>query len=385
MQTQPTSPLPLDGVVVVDVSRMLPGAVLARMLLDLGARLIKVEDPRTGDLMRYTPPLVDGVGVGFCVYMRGAESVALDLRAPAGAAALRALAAQADVLVESFRPGTLERWGLGLEGLRAANPRLITASLPGYADGDAVGHDLNFVALSGLLDRLQGEAIPAAQLADCTAGSLASSAILAALLRRERAGVGGHITQPLAQGPLQFMTWAWAEQSVGGEAMTRRLLGGSIPSYRTYTCADGLDLAVGCLEPKFWITLCQAIERPELAALGLDWGDAGVAAAAEAAARFAERPRAAWLADLAPLNLPVTAVHDVASAIAEPLFDASGLVEATPTPSGGSLRAPGPSLPSLGRTPATPAPALGQHTREVLADVGLDPALIDAIKPAKEG
>jgi crotonobetainyl-CoA:carnitine CoA-transferase CaiB-like acyl-CoA transferase len=378
------SPLPLDGVVVVDVSRMLPGAVLARMLLDLGARVIKIEDPRTGDLMRYTPPLVDGVGVGFCVYMRGAESVALDLRSEAGAAALRALAATADVLVESFRPGTLDRWGIGLDSLRAANPRLVTASLPGFAHGDAVGHDLNFVALSGLLDRLQGETIPAVQLADCTAGSLASSAILAALLRRERAGVGGHVTQPLAQGPLQFMTWAWAEHSVGGEPMSQRLLGGSIPSYRTYTCADGLDLAVGCLEPKFWITLCQALELPELAAVGLDSSDAGAAAAAKTAARFAEQPRAAWLAKLAPLNLPVSAVHDVASATAEPIYDASGLVEATPTPSGGSFRAPGPTLPSLGRTPKTPAPALGQHTREILAEVGLDAALIDAIKPAKK-
>ncbi|HFE44172.1 MAG TPA: CoA transferase, partial [Nannocystis exedens] len=268
----PAKGLPLDGITVIDVSRMLPGAVLVRMLLDLGARVIKIEDPRAGDLMRLTPPLVDGIGVGYCAYFRGAESVTLDLRSKAGAAALRALAAKADVLLESFRPGTLDRWGLGLEGLRAANSRLVTLSIPGFTHGDAVGHDLNFVGLSGLLSRLRSEEIPAAQLADCTAGSLACSALLAALLRRHSTGEGLHITQPLAQAPLHFMTWAWAEQTTKGEATTERFLGGKIAAYRTYTCLDGLDLAVGCLEPKFWIAFCQAIGLPELATRGHDPG-----------------------------------------------------------------------------------------------------------------
>jgi len=371
--------LPLDGVVVIDVSRMLPGAVLVRMLLELGARVIKIEDPQRGDLMRWTPPQVGGVGVGYCAFFRGAESVTLDLRSEAGAQALRALAAKSDVLLESFRPGTLDRWGLGLEKLRANNPKLITTSLPGYAQGDAVGHDLNFVGLSGLLSRLPGDGIPAAQLADCTAGSLASSAILAALLRRNKTGVGSHITQPLAQAPLQFMTWAWAEEAAQGEPMTQRLLGGSIAAYRTYTCADGLSLVVGCLEPKFWIALCQALGVPELAAAGLDLGEAGVAAAAQLQALLSTQTRDRWLATIAPLNLPVSPVHDVTAAIADPIYEANDLVEETPTPDGETLRTPGPSLPSLSRTPTTPAPQLGQHTRGVLEEFGVDPALVDQL------
>ncbi len=375
----PAETLPLAGITVIDASRMLPGAVLVRMLLDLGARVIKIEDPRAGDLMRLTPPLVDGIGVGYCAYFRGAESVTLNLRSEPGAAALRELAAQADVLLESFRPGTLDRWGLGLEGLRAANTRLITASIPGFTHGDAVGHDLNFVGLSGLLDRLRSDEIPAAQLADCTAGSLACSAILAALLRRSSTGVGLHVTQPLAGAPLHFMTWAWAEETTEGQATTDRFLGGKIAAYRTYTCADGLDLAVGCLEPKFWISFCQAIGLPELAARGHDPGVDGASTIALLQDHLSKETRSSWLDRLTELNLPVTPVHDIASATKEPVFRACGLLEETPLPDGGTLQTPGPSLPSLGRTPAQPAPRLGQHTRAVLEEFGVDPALIDRL------
>ncbi len=370
------APLPLDGVVVVDTSRMLPGAVLARTLLDLGARVIKVEDPRAGDMMRITPPFAGGVGVGFAVYLRGAESVAFDLRTADGAAALRHLVGAADVMVESFRPGTLERWGLGLEGLRAANPRLITVSLPGYPSGDEVGHDLNFTAQSGLLDRLQGPGIPAVQLADVTAGTLAATSILAALLRRARTGEGQHITQSLAQAPLHFLTWLWAEANAGETPMVQLLLGGRCPCYRTYRCGDGLALAVGCLEPKFWISLCQLLGVPELASVGLDLGPAGEAAAARVEALLGGAPREHWLGLLAPHNLPVSAVHDLAAAVREPRFIADGVLEATPLPDGTTVTAPGPSLGSVGRTPAAPAPNLGQHTRAALERAGAPADLI---------
>ncbi|HEY8378298.1 MAG TPA: CoA transferase [Nannocystis sp.] len=207
--------LPLAGTVVVDVSRMLPGAVLARCLIDLGARLIKIEDPHTGELLRHTPPLVDGTGAGFHAFFRGAESVGLDLRTPDGAAALRKIAQRADVLVESFRPGTMARYGLPEDQLLAESPRLVLCSLPGFADSSKVGHDLNFTGLTGLLRSLRDEGIVGLQLADVTSGLLACSSILAALLRRARTGRGGRLQQPLLTGPLPFLTWAFAEHGLG--------------------------------------------------------------------------------------------------------------------------------------------------------------------------
>ena len=375
--TSSASQQPLAGITVLDVSRMLPGAVLARSLVDLGARVIKIEDPRVGDLMRLAPPLVGGVGVGYCIYYRGAESVGLDLREPAGVAALRLLASRADVLIESFRPGTMARYGLPLEQLRADNPGLVVCSLPGFIGGAEVGHDLNFTALTGLLRQVTDHGIPALQLADVTAGLLASSAILAALLLRARTGQGSTLTQPLLAGPLPFVTWAWAEAAAGGGGMTQRLLGGAAPAYRCYRCADGLELAVGCLEPKFWIGFASVVGRPELASTGLDTGPVGDATAASMQAWLAAQPRAHWLALIAGHALPVWPVHGLEDAPRAPA--PAPLPDATPMPAGSTLRGPGPALPGLGRTPEAAAPALGAHTRSVLAEFGAAPELIASL------
>lgn len=363
-----SEPLPLEGTVVIDVSRMLPGAVLARCLVDLGARVIKIEDPAQGDLMRLAPPLVDGIGAGFVAFFRGAESVGLDLRTPAGAAALRQLAARADVLVESFRPGTLARFGLSEADLLAANPGLVLCSLPGFSDSAAVGHDLNFTGLTGLLRALREQGIVGLQLADVTTGLLAAGTILAALLRRARTGRGGRVHQPLLSGPLPFVTWAWAERAGGGGGMSERMLGGGAPAYRTYRCGDGLELSVGCLEPKFWIRFAQLVGRPDLAGQGLDTSPEGQVAAAAMEAHLAAHPRAHWLALLAPHDLPVWPVNDLDAAPRDPTL--AGLTEATPTASG-ALPGVGPFFPALGRTPSRPAPALGEHTAAVLAEFGV--------------
>jgi len=373
-----SEPLPLAGITVVDCSRMLPGAVLSRMLIDLGARVIKVEDPRGGDMMRLTPPLVGGIGVGFCVFFRGAESVALDLRSEQGARALRGLAGHVDVVIESFRPGTLERWGLGLGDLRTINPRLLTCSLPGFIHEDparatAIGHDMNFVGLSGLYEALQSQGIPGVQFADITAGTLACTAILAGLVRRGVTAKGGHITQPLMSGPLQFLTWAWAERASNNAAFVTELLGGTRPCYRTYRCGDDKQLMVGCLEPKFWMGLTAALGVPELASAGLDVGAAGQQASATLEALFGHHPRAHWLEKLAPTGLPVSPIHTLVEALQEPQLRGSGHLEQTPMPDGSHIESIGPILPSLGRTPHQPVAKLGAHTQEVLAEFDLNP------------
>ena len=368
--------LPLTGTTVVDLTRMLPGAVLARMLADFGARVIKVEDPVGGDPLRNAPPLVGGVGAGFCAFYRGCSSLALDLREPAGAATVRRLARRADVLVESFRPGTLDGWGLGTERLRAANPSLVICSLSGFGDAlpwrRQAAHDLNFAALSGLLSLLPGGGVPGVQVVDVSTGMLACSAILAALLHRQRTGKGAVVQQPLAAAPLPFVLWPWSDRAAGGVSIAETVLAGRCPAYRRYRCADGLELTVAALEPKFWIDLVTAMSLPHLAGAGLETADAGERASDELAAAFAARDRTHWLTVLGALGLPVSAVNDLAAARDEPLFAAGDFLERTPTPGGGFLVTPGPFCRSVGATPGRPAPGLGEHTAEILAELGDD-------------
>lgn len=370
MTTEPAQ-LPLSGTLVVDASRMLPGAVLARLLVDLGARVVKVEDPVSGDILRHVPPLVDGIGAGFRALARGCESVALDLQTEAGAGAFRRLAIRADVVVESFRPGTLDAWGLGAGDLREANPRLVVCALSGF--GEAPGwrrraaHDLNFAALSGLTSLLGG-GVPGIQVADVSSAMLAVTGILAALLRRERTGLGAAIDQPLAAGPLPFLAWAWADSAAGGPSVTDTILGGRCPAYRIYSCSDGAAVAVAAIEPKFWTALVRELGLPHLSRSGLDIGTPGETAATEVATRLGSRPREHWLAMADRLELPITAVNDLAAARREPYFHDAGLLEETPAASGGVTQVPGPFIPSLGRTPARPAPRLGEHTEAVLRE-----------------
>jgi crotonobetainyl-CoA:carnitine CoA-transferase CaiB-like acyl-CoA transferase len=371
----PAEPLPLDGITVVDASRMLPGAVLARTLVDLGARVIKVEDPAGGDALRHTPPLIGGTGAGFCALARGCESVVLDLQSEAGAATFRRLAKHADVVVESFRPGTLDAWSIGEARLRDGNPRLVVCSLSGFGGAPRwrrrAAHDLNFVALSGLT-ALLGGGVPGIQLADVSGALLAATAVLAALLRRQRTGLGASIDQPLAAAPLPFLTWAWADGEAGGGGVGATILAGRCPAYRTYACRDGGLVAVAAIEPKFWTALVREIGLPHLAGAGLDTGPDGEAAAEEVAARFRSEARGHWLATADRLNLPLTAVHDLDAARREPLFSEAGLLEELPLADGATAHVPGPFIPSLGRTPPRRAPRLGEHTSQVLRELGVE-------------
>jgi alpha-methylacyl-CoA racemase len=352
-----TEASPLEGLLVVDLTRMLPGAVLVRSLVDLGARVVKVEDPNGGDALRSASPLVNGVGACFATFFRGVESVALDLRTPHGASSVRALAARADVLLESFRPGTLARFGLAAEELTSANPRLVVCSMPGFSAGSANAgravHDLNAAALCGFFDGLPPEALPQIQLADVSTGLLALSSVLAALLARERTGKGARLEQPLAAGPLPFLAWSLAAASAGGVPLDGRLSSGAAPEYRRYRCADGVELAVAALEPK--------LQRAVLEMLGAQTNFAD----APLEALFLSRSSGEWLLRAREAGLPITRVNSAASALEDE--DLAPLLAGVP---GTPLRAPGPFLPSFPPRALAPAPALGAHTAAVVSELG---------------
>lgn len=377
---------PLVGVRVIDASRMLPGAVLARSLCDLGAEVIKLEDPRGGDPLRAMAPFVrrddEDIGVGFAVHYRGARSVALQLGTPAGNAATDRLVASADVVIESFRHGTLTRFGLDPGLWRTRDPALVLVSLPSYdassAARDEVAHDLDIVARSGLLARIaMPPVVPRVQIVDVTCGLLAAQAVLAALVRRGRTGRGARIEQPLASGALPHVLWAWGDHATADRiGAGEHLIGGTLPAYGIYRCRDGW-IAVGCLEGKFWRMLCETLGLVEHLGAGLDPGPGGVAARTALAAAVADQAAAELRDRLVALGLPIDVVLDVPQARrdAEAWLGARWL-EGMATGEATAV-IPGPAS-ALGRTPSRPAPRLGADTADVLREIGVSETTISA-------
>ncbi len=270
---------PLEGILVVDFTRYLPGAYASRELLRLGARVVHVEAPG-GDPMRETAPTWDAA------LRAGSESVVCDLKTDLPFA--QALCAQADVVLESFRPGVAARLGIGPEDM---SERVVYCSITGFGLGgpheQRAGHDLNYLGWAGVLEDT-APGWPPVQVADLSAGALGAVVqILAALVERSRTGVGARLVVSMTHGSHDLVA-----HRLGGEPVPRLLTGG-LACYRVYETADGRHLTVGALEPKFFARLVEVVGRPELAER--QYGDDQEGLAAELQAVFAERPLAEWL------------------------------------------------------------------------------------------
>jgi alpha-methylacyl-CoA racemase len=370
----------LAGVRVVDLTRHIPGPYATLVLGDLGADVVKIEDGPVGDPTRLLPPAVGGDAALHGTLNRNKRSVHLDWRKPEGAAVVARLAARADVLVESFRPGVLARRGLGAADLIAANPRLVYCSVTGFGADDArAGHDVTYAALSGFLggnrDGAGDPVLPAAQVADMAGALNAVVGILAALAARERTGRGQAVTVSLADSALSMLTVRLAKELHGDQGPTE--LEGTHACYNVYRCRDGTHLAVGALEPKFWEALVVHLGRPDLVARQWESGPARLRTIEDLRALFRSRDRAAWLDELRHLDACVEPVLD-------PLAAAQRIPDALTTqPSGDAVLR---SVASPVRLSATPvavrrgAPRLGEHTAEVLRELGYDAAAIEALR-----
>lgn len=271
---------PLEGTLVVDLTRYLPGPFASRELLELGARVLRIEPPG-GDPMRETAPAWHEA------LNRGKESITCDLKAEPERA--RALCAEADVVIEGMRPGVADRLGIGPADLPAT---VVYCSITGFGLGGRhelrAGHDLNYQGWAGLLADT-APAMPPVQVADLAAGALtATMRILAALLAREKTGQGSHIVVSMTHGSHRF-----AAHRLGGEPIAKLLTGG-LACYRVYPTADGRHLTVGALEHKFFARLCELIGRPELAERQYD-GDVQTELSDALAETFAAKPLDAWL------------------------------------------------------------------------------------------
>ncbi|MFZ5600965.1 MAG: CaiB/BaiF CoA transferase family protein [Pseudomonadota bacterium] len=262
----------LQGTKVVDLSRHLPGPLASLLMVDMGARVIKVEPPQ-GEEMRFIGPVgAQGTSVYFDAVNAGKTGVKLDLKNGDQRAQLLELLTDADVLIESFRPGVLEKLGIGIDFLRQEFPRLVICSLNGYGDHSPlrndVGHDLNYLAMNGVLagtGTVEQTVAPWPPLADCAASLFGLSTILGALLERERSGNGCHVEVALADSVMPLMQFSLAELGLKGRGIPRAedLLNGGAARYRTYRTADGFSVALGAVEPKFWQAFCHAAGRAD--------------------------------------------------------------------------------------------------------------------------
>jgi len=362
----------LQGVRVLDLTRYIPGPYCTMLLGDLGADVVKVEEPPLGDPTRAVPPAAGEDSAAHAALNRNKRSIAVDLRQDAGAALVKRLAASADVLVEGYRPGVLARRGLGAQALRAENPRLVYCSLTGYGQvgplAPRAGHDVNYAARGGFLDAnrdAEGRpVIPGAQVADMTGGLLATIGILAALLARERTGRGQVVDVSMLDGVLALMTVPAARTPSGAGRANE--LSGTHACYNVYPCRDGRHLAVGALEPKFWEALCGALDLPQLAPRQWERGERRRQTITILAERFLSRDRDEWVSALGAADACVEPVLDVAEAVAA-------------RPLGGEAAFP----VRLSETPmrqGRPAPALGAGTDEVLAEAGYGRLEIESLR-----
>jgi alpha-methylacyl-CoA racemase len=386
---------PLAGVRVLDLSRLLPGGFCSLLLADFGAQVLKVEDTGIGDYVRWAAPHYDGAeeSAGSALFLalnRGKRSIRLNLKEAGGREVLLRLARDHDVLLESFRPGVLDRLGVGYERLREENPGLVYCAITGYGQAGPLagrsGHDINYLALIGLLaltGERQGPPVQAAgQIADVGGGSLmAAFGILAALRERDRSGEGQLVDVSMTDGALSWLAMVAARYLCDGEVPERGdlELAGRIVCYRPYACIDGW-VALGALEPKFWQAWCAGVGREDLAERQFE--PPGSETHADVERIFLERTRAEWAEFAAEHDCCLEPVLGLDEALESELVRGREMVVEVEQPGAGAVRQLGVPV-KMSRTPGSargPGPALGEHTDEVLAAAGYSPDEIGTLK-----
>jgi crotonobetainyl-CoA:carnitine CoA-transferase CaiB-like acyl-CoA transferase len=363
---------PLSGIRILDLSRLLPGPYCTLLLADLGAEVVKIETPLVGDYARTIAPDSGGEAV-FGAVNRNKKSVALNYRHPRGREVLLRLVREADVFVETFRPGATRRWKIDYEAVRTINTRIIYCSLSGYGqDGpyaNRAGHDLNYIALGGLL-ALNGVAggppiPPGVQIADLAGGMLAAMSILAALTGRERSGQGAYLDVAMLDVVISWIAPVAGAQFLGTGKNPERgqmPLSGGFPCYNVYETADEKFISLGALEPHFWTAFCAAVERNDLVGRQFD-----ADATPLVAAILSERTRDEWLLRFHEVDACVEPVNALDEMMQDPQVRHRGLVRGT-----GSAQQFGSPFRFTGRPPESSAPTLGEHTRQVLTQAGMD-------------
>ena len=368
-------PSALSGLKVLDLTMNLPGPYMTWILALLGADVVKVENPSGGDYSRAL--MGDGNSSPFFEAVnRNKRSVALNLKHPQGKRIFLNLLKSYDVLIDGFRPGTMEKLGLGYDDTSKVNPRLIHVSISGYGQTGPnrlkAGHDINYLALSGILSMTGSRngdlALPGVQVADLAGGSLmALTGLLAAIIQREKTGKGQFVDVSMYDGLLSLATMVFAGVEAGLEPPepSGMTLNGRYPCYGLYKTSDGRYMSLGALEFKFWKNFCEAVGRQDL--IGAQFGDQEVIAQLDVL--FRSKTQEQWTKFMAGADACCEPVLNLYEAVDSPLALARSMVNSDPEGKrslGFPLKLSANLLP-----PDNPAPNLGEHTREVLKGIGM--------------
>jgi alpha-methylacyl-CoA racemase len=387
----------LEGVKVLDLTRLLPGGFCTLLLADFGADVLKVEDTGMGDYVRWAPPHYEGAEESaksslFLALNRNKRSIRINLKEERGREVLLRLVKEYDVVIESFRPGVMDRLGVGYERLRQENPRVIYCAITGYGqDGpyrDRSGHDMNYLGLIGLLGLTGEQGGPpiqsAGQIADLGGGALMGAfGVLAALHERERSGQGQLVDVSMADGALAWLAMVAGRYFADGRVPKRGELdlAGRFVCYRPYACRDGW-VTLGALEPKFFQAWCKGVEREDL--IEKQFEPPGSEAHGEIERIFLERTREEWRGFASQHDCCLEPVLDLDEALESELVRAREMVVQLDQPGTDGVKQLGMPV-KMSRTPGglrAPGPVLGEHTREVLAATGYSDAEIAELEEA---
>lgn len=380
--TQPRKPTtgPLQGIRILDLTRLLPGPLATMLMADMGAEVVKIEDPNAPDYVRAFPPYQNGESLSYLSLNRSKRSVLLDYRTDEGRATFFDLVKTADVVVEQFRPGYLANLGLSYEAARVHNPLIIYVSVTGYGQtgpyAHLAGHDINYTGLSGVLGMTGSTDGPpvqtGVQLADIAGGSyMAVIGTLAALTARQQQDVGQHVDVSMTDGSMPLLQSVFAmhagqmAEAVRGAAP----LSGGLPNYGVYPCRDGRYVALGTLEPKFWTKFCGLVEKPDWVTFMAPQSPAERdECKRQITSLFVTRPQADWVAFGTEHDLLITPILDLADLAQDPHITARQMILTETHPVAGDYQTIGVPIKfsTTPARPAWPAPTLGEDTAAVL-------------------